>query len=181
MKTIKYFDYDQEGLFAYELSQTESKNPLLICVLEFDEGHYRLWDEDTYEPMDEVWFHKETSQLNELHRFKVKIYLNELTYVIYEVIDQQAYLNIWTMASHDYGIATYTVSGECDLDTIIDELKSSEFYADEDFDCSKAPWVYTQRYGGGSDEHHAVFYCTNKKNLEFIKEQLDHNDIATFE
>ena len=180
-KILKYLDYGEEGLLAYELSQMESTNPYLICMLEHDEDDYRLWDNETHEPKDKVWFHKDTELLKEVKRFKTKIHLNHVTYIIYEVTHEQAYLNIWSMASHDLGIACYTVSGECDIYSITANLKSSEYFNDEDFDCSHSPWVYTQHYGGGSDEHHAVFYTTQQKHTEFIQNTLDRNHTTCFD
>lgn len=84
------------------------------------------------------------------------------------------------MASHDLGIALYTVSGECDFYAIIGGLKSTEFFNEEDFDCAYSPWVYTQHYGGGSDEHHAVFYTNNSHCFDYMQNKLKQNNMTCF-
>ena len=44
---ITFSDYDEEGLFVYNLSRLENKNPYLICFTENNEC-YLKWDKDTY-------------------------------------------------------------------------------------------------------------------------------------
>ena len=46
---ITFWDYDEEGLFAYNLSQHEGKKPYLICFLEHDENSYRRYNFETDE------------------------------------------------------------------------------------------------------------------------------------
>lgn len=177
---ITFWDYDDEGLFVYNLSRIENKNPYLICFLEDDEADYRLWDKDTYEVDDFIWFHKDASKLKEVVRFDVQQLNYQLKYIVFEVTNKQAYLNIWSMASHDLGIAEYTISGNCDIEEIINSIKSDEFYNDEPLDFSLVPWAYTQRYGGGSDEHYAVFYSKIGEHVGYMIKQVNQSKKARF-
>ena len=104
-KRITFSDYDEEGLFAYKLSQKEGKNPYLICFLEQDEDSYRRYDLDTGEFEEDIWFHEDTSRLKEIARFDMQYFSYQLKYIIFKVTDEQAYLNIWSMASDNLGIA----------------------------------------------------------------------------
>ena len=88
------------------------------------------------------------------------------------MIDKEVYLKIWSMASSDYRIAETTISGESNLDKVIESIKRNNYHDDVNFDHTLVPWVYTQSYGGGSDEHFAVFYSKKRSSLDFIRSQL---------
>lgn len=139
-----------------------------------------MWDTNTYEVDDYIWFHKDASDLKEITRFDVKIFSYQLKYIIFEVTNQKAYLNIWAMASHDLGIAEYTISGNCDIEAVIESIKSDKFYNDEIFDFSIAPWTYTQKYGGGLDEHYAIFYSNSPEYIGHMIRQVNKSRKAKF-
>ena len=177
---ITFSDYDEEGVFVYDLSKIENKNPYLICCLEFKENEYRNYDVDSSKFVGDAWYLKETAKLKEVSLFEDIIVKNSFveivdTYIIYEIIDQEAYLNIWSMASSDFGIAETTISGNCNLDEVIKSLKQKKiaYSGDFNFDTSLVPWAYTQNYGGGSDEHYAVFYSKKKQYIDYIKRQVN--------
>ena len=70
------------------------------------------------------------------------------------------------MASDDMNIANYVISGESNIDLVIDCIKYNVDLS------SIVPWGYTQIYGGGSDEHHAYFHSLNGKATSFVYEQV---------
>lgn len=175
LEKLTFLDYGEEGLFVLNLTNKEP-NPYLICCLEFEEENYKLYHSESDVTEDQCWFQNEVNSLKLITSFDAHINFHNFRYMIFEVTDKQAYLNIWAMASHDLSIADYTVSGDCDIIRIIDCLKGNKYFDDEDFDVKLASWVYTQHYGGGSDEHHAVFYSKYPQNTDELLKQISEKD-----
>ena len=105
--------------------------------------------------------------MREVARFEVDQFsYSKMQYMIFEVVDKSAYLNIWSKTSFDYGIAEYTISGNSNLTNVIESIKNHIYYDDNRLDYTLSPWVYTQKYGGGADEHYATFYSKNEEYID---------------
>ncbi|MBL4660383.1 MAG: hypothetical protein JKY19_08505 [Alcanivoracaceae bacterium] len=181
MNKLIFSDYGEEGLFAFNLSKIDCKLPYLVCSLEFDEEGYRTFNIDTGEYEGDIWFIKYIEKLKEVAKFEVQVLKNHShRYFIYKVMDKEAYLKIWSKASSDYRIAEITISGECDLDMVIDSIKNNRFYDNLKFDPKLVNWAYTQSYGGGSDEYYAVFYSKEKESVDFILKQINGSSKSNF-
>lgn len=170
LRHLTFYDYGMEGYYASLLSQLENSNPYLICCFEVEDEEYRKWDNDLSKHIDSPWFLKHFEKLTEMNSFSTA----QLKYKIFEVTNEEHYLEIWSMTSDDLGIADYVISGLSNIDLVIDSIKNNI-----DIDLSTVvPWGYTQIYGGGSDEHHAYFHSLDGKATEFIYNIVsDTNDL----
>ena len=180
LKRVSYMDYDSEGLLAYELSIDEGIYPYLICCMSYSEVGYRDFDHDLGEYIGEQWFEEPIKPLKLVDMFNVtsKISLGaEFEYRIYQATNKEAYLQLWSMASSDRNVVECTISGKSNISEVVENIKEGRFDCLNDKIISLVPWIYTQVYGGGSDEHHAVFYADNKQVTNFVVDQIEAKDI----
>jgi len=188
-KKLKYLTFNddcQEGEYVLELSKNmENKKPYLICCIEENQNYYR-YDTQEAEFEDFIWYEEYTALLKEVKRFSKQYKswtiddnnqmidtLEKEEYIIYEITDEYAYLALWEMASTDYSIAQYTISANTNLEEVEKVILK---YGYESFDFMALnpaiPWTYSQVYGGGSDEHHAIFYAQDAKYTDNLSHTL---------
>ena len=168
LRNITFYDYGMEGYYAYLLSQKENITPYLICCFEMEDEEYRKWDNYLDKYIGSPWFLKHLKHLSNVDSFSIA----HLRYKIFKVTTEEHYLKIWSMASDDLSVADYVISGESNIELVIDCIKNSIGFS------TIVPWGYTQIYGGGSDEHHAYFHSLDAEATEFVSAIIsDTNDL----
>jgi len=179
LPSATFYDYDIEGLHVFELSKKRGEEPAyLICHLIDDpQDLYYKWNRETQESEDRIWFDEYLNELEFVSEVRIG---GRGQYLIYRVTSEQAYLNIWQEASEDHSIAEATLSG----DTIISDLeqylaKNSAFSIDDKL-LSFCSWGYCQIYGGGADEHHALFRSKSSEITNQLWTSLGSEQISRF-
>lgn len=168
-RTISFDDTGDEGEAIFKLSQElDKRNPYLICYFDRRMKYYR-YDYETTEFEDFIWYEDDIRALKEIKRFFDKYG----EYIIYEVTDEYAFLKIWEMASDDLNIAQFVVSHDSNLNEVEKILKENYDYLEKLKEEPSLSWAYSQVYGGGSDEHHGIFYAKDAKHTDKIASYLD--------
>lgn len=180
LRTATFYDYDFEGYFAYELAKSNIENPpLLLCQIDDPELHEK-WDDEIEKYDSGAWYKNNLKNLKMVEKFTVDHQGSKCKYLVYEAIDEKSYLNIWAEASEDHSIAMATLSASTDLTKLKAILKNSRsFEVTRDFD-DCCDWIYSQVYGGGADEHHAIFRSKDSKNTQYIWDLVGDNQISRF-
>lgn len=81
---------------------------------------------------------------------------------IYRATDLDAYRKLWSMTSEDRNITLACVSGRAEpgqvLDTI-EQLGGVSGFREATWLSQRCGWGYMHMWGGGADEHHAMFHA----------------------
>jgi hypothetical protein len=174
LRNASFSDYDEEGLFALRLaSEAGEPLPLILCAIEDSSpGLYCGWDieKDDYDGI--LWYEEPLKQLDQVEEFIVKDHHNNTTcYQVYRATDLEAYRALWAMTSRDGAIAEATPSADCDLPRLKTVLETGGLFVNQVRHVGPlCSWVYGQIYGGGSDEHLAIFHAQNPAATQRIWE-----------
>ena len=179
LRNMSFYDYGDEGWLAYELAKARGEPSPLILTMAIDEKYidqYRRYDDDgEYE--DDVWFEQPMSRLKLVKEFKE----DGVTYArLHQATDFEAYIALWAESSRNWYIADATFSADCDLYQLEKRLRRNN-----DVDILRdsgeiATWAYGQIYGGGADEHHAVFHSRDPRATQRIWEMAGKSGISRF-
>lgn len=169
LRTASFYDYELEGYFAYEISKANGeKPPLLLCCMGLEDCE------------ENNWYGKHLEKLALVEEFVTDRWGVQVKNIICQVSDEQAYLDIWAEASMDHSIAEATFSANTDLKKLKSALSQScPFEISKDMD-DWSDWAYSQVYGGGSDEHHAIFRSKNPKITHQLWQWVGENQISRF-
>ncbi len=91
-------------------------------------------------------------------------------YRLVRATDPIAYLEIWSMASYEEGIAELTLSSDCDVGSLVEWLQARTHVGPLDLPDDLCSWSYGLVYGGGSDEHLAVFRAREARATQRVWE-----------
>lgn len=183
LKYSTFYDYDKEGELAYQIAMERGEEPpYLLCSVNLDDPDlYRYWDEEREKHQDFIWYEEYTKQLALVDVFQVQDeYKQRLEYTIYRVTDVEAYSLIWAMASDECSITDATFSADTDLQVLRNHITNKKYLDLMYFPKFIGTWAYNQVYGGGSDEHHAIFYSKDSAVTQMIWELSGDNQISRF-
>lgn len=180
LRTATFYDYDFEGYFAYELVKAKKENPpLLLCQIDDPELHEK-WDDEIGKYDSGEWYKSNLANLKLVEKFIVNYKGYRIKNLVYQATDEQSYLNIWAEASEDHSIAIATLSANTDVEKLKKTLeKSASFEVTKDLD-ECCDWVYSQVYGGGADEHHAIFRSKDPEITQYIWDLVGDEQISRF-
>ncbi len=101
-------------------------------------------------------------------------------YRVHRATDFDAYLALWAEASRHWSIAEATLSADCNLHKL-ERLLNNESHLDIIRDADAlGSWAYGQIYGGGADEHHAVFHSRDASATHRIWEMAGKSALSRF-
>lgn len=178
-----FYDEGMEGWFAYELAQERGEPPpLILTCLEMTQlDSYFRYDYETETWEDHFWFEEPVSRLKSIREFTVKLQHGGLRqYCLHQASDHGAYLALWAEASHDHHIALATFSADCDVHLLEQKLRDVWWFDVLRDSRNIATWAYGQVYGGGADEHHAVFHSRDARATQRIWELAGKSGISRF-
>ncbi len=178
LNNATYYDHGEPGWLAYELASTLDEGlPLLLTRMEGNGADmYYRWNSETDSREDFIWYEEPLAQLERMDAFDV----GQTHYQVHRASDLEAYLQLWSMASHEWGIADATLSARTDLEglrSVIAERRQFDIIRSAGL---VAPWAYGQIYGGGSDEHHAIFHARDAAVTQRIWQWADERAISRF-
>ncbi|MDH5434476.1 MAG: hypothetical protein OEY19_11075, partial [Gammaproteobacteria bacterium] len=182
LRTATFYDYELEGYFAYEVAKANGeKPPLLFCRIDIENPDlYRKWNNETDEHDPDLWYENHLDKLNLVEEFTTEYQGYKFKNLIYQVSNERAYIDIWSEASEDHSIAEATFSANTNLKKLKSALtKSYSFEITKDLD-DYSEWAYSQIYGGGADEHHAIFRSKDPKITQKLWELVGKNQISRF-
>jgi hypothetical protein len=181
-RNATFYDYGLEGVYAYQVAlEREEASPFLLCRIEPDDNLYYRWDSEKNDIEDEkVWFDDALKLLDVVDEFEVKRSGWTAKYMVLRINRVQSYLDIWKEASYDHSIAEATLSGDADLSKLRAVLCQNSFVNfDKSFD-EIGTWAYGQIYGGGADEHHAVFRSRDSSIVHQIWQRAGQDQISRY-
>ena len=78
--------------------------------------------------------------------------------MVYRIDSAQLLDRFWSRVSYDDNIAALCVPGTADANSLLDlDWMDLRYSTGRRAAAERYGWIYNQRYGGGSDEHTAVF------------------------
>jgi hypothetical protein len=181
LRNATFYDYDKEGLYVYELALERNEPlPFLLCQIGPNDEMYYRWDSEKEEIEEKIWFEEAVKLLEIADEFNIGYSRNSTSYIVFRVNQMQPYLDIWKEASYNHSIANATLSGDTDLSKLR-MLVSNKFYfeIDSKFD-EIGTWAYSQIYGGGADEHHAIFRSRDSVITHQIWQRVGREQISRF-
>jgi hypothetical protein len=130
-------DYDSEAEVCWDVARGDDDGVLVLC--EFDDG-------DWWRPITALAqpVHAEVGDMNTVR-------------VVYRVTDRDVLRGLWSRTSYDDGIARICAPGYVNAKQLIVMDGGRESDRSMLAFAKRHGWIYMQRYGGGSDEHYAVF------------------------
>ncbi len=173
-----FYDYEEEGWLPYELATALGEGlPLLLTRIEGQatDGYYR-WNNDTDSREDFIWYEQPLAKLERVAQFDVGL----TRYQLHRASNLEAYLHLWSMASHSWAIADATLSADTDIErlrAVIAERGCFDIIRNAG---AVAAWAYGHIYGGGSDEHHAVFCARDAARTQKVWEFAGVHAISRF-
>jgi len=87
-----------------------------------------------------------------------------LAIVVYRGTDPGAWRMLWSHIDRDDNIATIAVGGELPLDVLRERLVHIKDFISVDnlhYLAGEEGWAYAHAWGGGSDEHVALFFASD--------------------
>ncbi len=170
LRNATFYDYGIEGWLAYTRAiQHREGVPYLLCRIEPDQLEtYWLETPEPAEGVRTCWFAEHIAQLELVEEFEVESKacgsVSRTLFKLYCATNEAAYGAIWAEASRDWSIAEATFSADCDIAKLKAKLSASPNWFDilQGAD-AVASWVYGQIYGGGADEHHAIFHARDAR------------------
>jgi hypothetical protein len=186
LKNATFYDYAEEGWLPYELARERGENtPLLLTLFASDDpDYYRRYNHEVDELEDFIWYEEPLGRLEQLREFTFPayggMYSENYTYRVHRAVDFNAYCTLWSMASHDCGIAHATLSADCDLDRLEARLQETTLFDIVRHAESVGTWAYGQIYGGGANEHHAVFHSRDASATHRIWQMTGDSAISRF-
>jgi len=182
LRTATFYDYGVEGYFAHEVAKENGeKAPLLLCRLDLKHpDQYLKWNSKTDDYESSPWYEKYFDKLNLLEKFSVDRQGVESAYFLFQVNNEQAYLDIWSEASEDHSIAEATFSADTKLKELKSALSKSYFLEISKGLDSFSRWSYSQIYGGGADEHHAIFRSRDPRITQKLWQLVGKDQISRF-
>jgi hypothetical protein len=187
LRNATFYDYGNEGWLAYACAiERREALPYLLCSIESDQPE-TYWREGP-EPADGVgtiWFAEHLARLELVEEFEIvreafgNVY--RTPYKLYRATNEEAYRAIWAEASRDWSIAETTFSADCDISKLKAKLIVARSWFDIPRDTDEvASWVYGQIYGGGADEHHAIFHARDARITHEIWTLAGESGISRF-
>lgn len=166
---IRFHGYDGEWLVPIALARKRGEAaPLVLCQIDHQAAHYGLWDNERGELLDEVpWYEPYAQRLELVDSFES----GGIAYELRQVLDMDAYHQLWARVSLDRNIVFDVFSGNCSSQDIRHYIQHKTFTGRNDAD-GKGTWHYWTSYGGGSDEHYGSFYADDAMLLEEFQAQL---------
>ncbi|OZG71575.1 hypothetical protein BTA51_20040 [Hahella sp. CCB-MM4] len=182
LRTATFYDYDVEGLFPYEAAKLRGEqSPLLLCSIALQSKDlYHKWNHEKDECEESVWFQQPIEQLETVDEFVTDYMGYKFKHCLFRVNAVTPYLDIWGEASYDHSIAEATLSADTDFSALKKYLEnkcSFEINRELDQICT---WSYGQVYGGGADEHHAIFRSCDSDITQQIWEMVGEEQISRF-
>jgi hypothetical protein len=164
LRNATFYDYGIEGWLAYTRAiESREGAPYLLCRIDPDHPeYYWIHDYESDSIIETIWFAEHIAQLELVEEFDFESdvfeYIGRAPLKLYRAINEEAYCAIWAEASRGWSIAEATFSADCDIAKLKATLGASPYWFDSLRDTDDvASWVYRQIYGGGADEHHAIF------------------------
>ncbi len=168
LPTATFYDIEEEGFYVYETALERNEElPFILCQIELN-GEKGNWYDDIIGDLEVV------------DKFVVKNSIGSSNYVVFRVNEMQPYLDLWKEASCDHSIADATLSGDTDLSRLREYLADKLYFEIDDQVDDIGTWAYSQVYGGGSDEHHAIFYSRNSEITHQLWKVLGDSQISRF-
>lgn len=183
LKNASFYDNGTEGWLAYELARDRGEDiPLLLCRIDPDNlDSYHRWNHTTDTEEDFIWFEEALNKLEQVDEFCMSnAYGSRSLFKLHRAVDLDAYLALWAMASYDESIAYATLSADCDIHRLWESLSGKGFFDVIGQADKISSWAYGQTYGGGADEHHAVFHSRNAAVTQQIWEHVGASGISRF-
>ena len=176
-----FYDYAEEGFYVYEMAIERGEElPFLLCQIEsYREKHCKS-DIEKQDAQGKSWYEDIIKCLEVVDDFVIKNNMGTSSYVVFRVNEVQSYLDLWKEASYDHSIADATLSGDTDLSKLRDYLSDKSYFEIDDQIADIGTWAYSQIYGGGSDEHHAIFYSRNSEITHQLWNVLGDSQISRF-
>ena len=179
LQNATFYDYEKEGLYVYQLARERDESPpFLLCHLLNDDNLYHKWNWEKNRAEKDVWYDGYIEMLEMVSELKTK----DGSYLLFRVSDVEGYLSIWGESSEDHSIAVATLSGDSDVAKLEHYLsRARNGYAAIETDLPAfGLWAYYQVYGGGSDEHHALFRSRSAKVTQQLWQDLGDSQISRF-
>ncbi len=176
---LTYQDDGVEGLLPFELAlaRGEPEPLVLVRISQHNPEFYRSWDDELDVPGADEWYEKYLSRLTLEKEFGV---IDGASFRLYRADNVDAYMGIWARPSYENAIAEATFSSDCDIEKLDGILReSSRVDAIKDA-AMLGNWTYTTVYGGGADEHHALFYSRAAGIAQAMWEAVGTDAIARF-
>jgi len=177
-----FYDYEQEGLFAYKTAMERGEDlPILLCMIDEDNlDQYYKWNDEIGCSEDYLWFSEFIDDLEKLDEHIVHNKWGKSKYLIFRVTSLESYLKIWGEASCDHSIADATFSWDVDIKKLKAYLTNMPIFQITNAIDDVCTWSYGQVYGGGADEHHAIYRSSDAKCTHQIWSLVKSNQISRF-
>ncbi len=140
---------DAFGEIALAAAEGEREAPWLVAAIRESAGH---------------WWRAVSARLPSLTWHWTRNSDGDVAIVIYRGADPDAWRSLWSRIDKDDNIASMAVGGELPLDVLRERLVHSKDFISVDslhYLAGEESWVYAHGWGGGSDEHYALFYARN--------------------
>ncbi|ABC30630.1 hypothetical protein HCH_03908 [Hahella chejuensis KCTC 2396] len=182
LRTATFYDYDVEGYFAYEVAKANGEDPpFLLCRIDLtNQELYRIWNSEIEADEEDPWYKNHLDKLTLVKEFTTGGVGFQYNNLIYQVSNEKAYLDIWSEASEDHSIAEATFSANADLSKLEAYMAGSYIFEVTKYIDDWCDWSYSQVYGGGADEHHAIFRSKDPRITSRLWELLGEDQISRF-
>lgn len=166
LKNATFYDAQAEGWLAYAHAIERGEDvPYLLCRFDLEQPALYWREGDELEGrIGTDWFEGHLAQLELVEQFECssEVYggVHRVQFRLYRATNEKAYCAVWAEASRDWAIAEASLSADCDVSALKVKLSRAPHFFDVVRDTNAvASWAYGQIYGGGSNEHHAVFHA----------------------
>lgn len=179
---------DENGQWLLPISLVEQLNeppPLFLCSIDLNDSHYEIYCQDKEEYLEgTIWFAEYTNKLKLVEEWIVNHPSHQSLYQLFSVTDLDAYNSIWAKLGSNSNIANCVFSANCNI-ALLKKHTKENFYLDYDTFKEEgnklARWYYGNFYGGGSDEHHGIFYSDNASITDLFWQNIRQNKQTTIQ
>ncbi|MBN8738573.1 MAG: hypothetical protein J0H86_03635 [Xanthomonadaceae bacterium] len=140
---------DAFGEVALIAAEGEREAPWLVAAVHESSGH---------------WWRGASAMLPSLTWHWTRSLGQNLAIVVYRGTDPGAWRMLWSHIDRDDNIATIAVGGELPLDVLRERLVHIKDFISVDnlhYLAGEEGWAYAHAWGGGSDEHVALFFASD--------------------
>ncbi|UXI68110.1 hypothetical protein [Tahibacter amnicola] len=154
-RTVLFLDYDVEGRMAWQVQGERDGSVLVAC--EFDRCDHWWRPRTAHLPTEAVAVRK--------HADRCSVQL------AYRVTSREQLDQLWSRTSHHDGIARACAPADADPVALLNATAMHFHPSSADAFAHRFGWLYWQEYGGGADEHTAIFLARTSELAEYVYSQ----------
>lgn len=165
---LQFFEEEDFGEAALVAARSDGHMPWLVALYNEQTAH---------------WWRKASAPLKACALRRFTSFASDNMVVAYRGEDITAYRELWSHLDRDDNVAIAAVSGVRDPNAMLQAAE--HYYASADSDwlrqmAGKSGWAYSHIWGGGSDEHVALFWSSEAQTtrivLDYVKNR--HRRVA---